>query len=78
MGQSMPLDYWDNAIRYRSKPDQIAGVDGPVIEFTTFELRSPGPDGKFGTADDIVMRDGVFLTPEEVAKEAIAKTPSDH
>ena len=77
-GQDMPADFWDNQIKYRSNPDQVAGVDMPVIEFTTFELRSPGPDGKFGTADDIVMRDGIFLTPEEVAKQTRVKPPSNH
>jgi len=77
-GQGMPGDFWDNAIKYRSNPDQVAGVDITVIELTSFELRSPGPDGKLGTADDIVMRDGVFLTPAEVAKQSLDKTPADH
>jgi hypothetical protein len=77
-GQAMPVDSWGNPIKYRSNPDQVAGVDIPVIELTSFELRSPGPDGKLGTADDIVMRDGVFLTPAEVAKQSLAKIPSDH
>jgi len=78
MGQPMPTDYWENRIRYRGYVDQVAEAgDGPVIHVATFELRSPGPDGKIGTADDIVMRNGIFLTPEEVAREALAKTPGD-
>lgn len=45
--------------------------DAPGIEFHNFELRSAGPDGIFGTADDIVMRDGVFCTNPGVLKRPL-------
>jgi type II secretory pathway pseudopilin PulG len=41
------------------------------ITFNNFELRSAGPDGKMGTDDDIIMRDGIFFTSSEV-KRAVA------
>jgi len=49
----------------------------PGIEFQNFELRSAGPDGIFGTADDIVMRDGVFCTNPRVIKRPIDKEAQD-
>lgn len=39
-----------------------------AISPTNFTLRSAGPDGKMGTEDDIVMRDGVFVANTEVKK----------
>lgn len=41
----VPLDPWDNAYRYEYHP-----VDG---EDTKPKITSAGPDGKFGTEDDI-------------------------
>lgn len=40
----------------------------PGIAITNFILRSAGPDGKLETEDDIIMRDGVFVTNTEVRK----------
>jgi type II secretory pathway pseudopilin PulG len=45
------------------------------ITFNNFELRSAGPDGKMGTDDDIIMRDGIFFTSSEI-KKAIAPASS--
>jgi hypothetical protein len=57
--------------------DSPVGDDSPGIEFHSFELRSPGPDGILGTADDIVMLDGVFCTNPRVLKHPVDKNPSD-
>lgn len=42
------------------------GVTG--VPFTNFTLKSAGPDGKMDTEDDMVMRDGVFVTNTEVKR----------
>jgi hypothetical protein len=39
-----------------------------AISTTNFTLRSAGPDGKMGTEDDVVMRDGIFITNTEIKK----------
>jgi Type II secretion system (T2SS), protein G len=41
-GPTSLLDSWGNAIRFRSDP-------------ADFEIRSAGPDGKFGTEDDFAI-----------------------
>jgi hypothetical protein len=33
------------------------------LAFTNYELRLPGPDKIPGTDDDLLMTDGVFVTP---------------
>lgn len=43
------------------------------ITLHNFELRSNGPDGVADTEDDIIMRDGIFYTAEEVKKMASLK-----
>jgi hypothetical protein len=35
----------------------------PGLAFTNYELRLPGPDKILGTDDDLLMIDGVFVTP---------------
>jgi hypothetical protein len=35
----------------------------PGFAFTNYELRLPGPDKILGTDDDLLMTDGVFVTP---------------
>jgi hypothetical protein len=54
-----------NAKDIRGK--DIKGRSPKVVGFTfnNFELRSAGPDEKMGTDDDIIMRDGVFLTLQQ-------------
>lgn len=51
MTQLVREDGWGNPIIYE--------VTGP----STFRLVSPGPDGRAGTADDIVVENGRTLTP---------------
>lgn len=58
-------------------PDLPSADEGPGIEFHSFELRSAGPDGILGTADDIVMRDGVFCTNPKVITRPIYKDSPD-
>jgi hypothetical protein len=66
-GEPLPQDNWEQAIRYQSYTEALA--DGSIringISFSTFELRSPGPDGKEGTEDDIIMRNGLFLSASQ-------------
>lgn len=37
----------------------------PGFSNTNFTIRSAGPDGKMDTEDDIIMRDGIFVTNRE-------------
>lgn len=80
----LPKDYWGKEIKYQSYTEAIAdaslrGASGPLrgtgIPFNNFELRSAGPDGKEGTDDDIIMRDGIFLTVSELKKQPVALDP---
>ncbi|MFL6215768.1 MAG: type II secretion system protein GspG [Blastocatellia bacterium] len=79
----VPADYWEKAIRYQSYLEPLARNDGlrtpgkPPIQYSTFELRSAGPDGIEGTDDDIIMRDGVFYTSAEIKKLPAVRTSSD-
>ncbi|HYL97994.1 MAG TPA: hypothetical protein VEZ90_03490 [Blastocatellia bacterium] len=50
-----------------------AGESGMLPSSQNFELRSAGPDGIMGTADDIVMLDGVFCKDPKILKEPISK-----
>lgn len=85
--QIMYMSYGESAAVYGNYPadkdpsepgeptlrDLPASDDAPGIEFHNFEIRSAGPDGIFGTADDIVMRDGVFCTDPRVIIRHIDK-----
>jgi|HubBroStandDraft_6_1064221.scaffolds.fasta_scaffold57445_1 hypothetical protein len=84
------VSYAESAAMYSNYPVERGSQDGdspiqdlpgaddpPGIEFHNFELRSAGPDGIFGTADDIVMRDGVFCTNPKVIKRPIDKDSPD-
>lgn len=81
--ESLPVDYWQKTIRYQSFTEYIADATDPKflgrtgIPFNNFELRSAGPDGKEGTDDDIIMRDGIFYTNAEVKKQPTIRTSSD-
>jgi hypothetical protein len=75
-GESLPADYWDEAVKYQSYAGELADRSIALTGFqnnTKFELRSAGPDGVIGTDDDIIMRDGVFFTNSEVKKQPIAQ-----
>ncbi len=79
LAEEMPADYWEKTIRYQSYPEALANnrLGSATIQFNNFELRSAGADGIEGTDDDIIMRDGVFLTSAELKKLPSARTSSD-
>lgn len=82
---ALPSDYWENEIQYQSYTEAIAintedrrDKSPKVIGLpvNNFELRSAGPDEKMGTDDDIIMRDGVFLTNAETKAESVVQGAS--
>jgi hypothetical protein len=59
--QSLPqLDNWEHAFTYA--PGSVIASKAGAVGFSTYKLVSAGPDGQFGTDDDIVMVDGVVVT----------------
>jgi hypothetical protein len=83
--EPLPTDYWGKDIKYQSYTEAIAdgslrggngSMRGTGIPFNNFELRSAGPDGKEGTDDDIIMRDGIFMTVSELKKQPVALDPA--
>jgi len=55
-----PSDYWENGISYTPIGGVIASR-GSAPSFSGYKLVSAGEDGKFGTADDITMIDGIIV-----------------
>lgn len=53
-------DYWEHNFSYL--PESVIASKGMAISFSNYKLVSAGPDGKFGTADDITMVDGVIVS----------------
>lgn len=60
-----PLDYWQSSLAYTTA-SLIASKDGPP-GFSNYQLVSPGPDAILGTADDLIMRDGMIVSSQEEA-----------
>ncbi|MBO0858193.1 MAG: hypothetical protein J2P21_06990 [Chloracidobacterium sp.] len=52
-------DYWEHNFEY--KPVGVIASKGSAISLSDYKLVSAGPDGKFGTNDDITMIDGVIV-----------------
>ena len=52
-------DYWEHNFEYR--PVGVIASKGAAISLSNYKLFSAGPDGKFGTEDDIIMVDGVIV-----------------
>ncbi len=52
-------DYWENNFEY--KPFDVIASKGLAISLGNYKLVSSGPDGRFGTDDDITMFDGVIV-----------------
>ena len=52
-------DYWEQQFKY-APFGTVASARG-VSAFSSYTLTSAGPDGEFGTADDILMIDGVVV-----------------
>jgi hypothetical protein len=55
-------DYWERNFEY--KPVGVIASKGAAISLSNYKLVSAGPDGKFGTKDDITMIDGVIVESE--------------
>lgn len=56
-------DYWEHSFEY--KPVAVIASNGSGISLSNYKLVSAGPDGIFGTKDDITMVDGVIVEPDE-------------
>jgi hypothetical protein len=54
------IDYWERTFSYL--PESVIASKGMAISFSNYKLISAGPDGKFGTEDDITMVDGVIVS----------------
>ncbi len=52
-------DYWERDFVY--SPVGVIASKGSAFIFSNYKLVSAGPDGKFGTEDDITMIDGVIF-----------------
>jgi hypothetical protein len=52
-------DYWEQNFEY--KPVAVIASKGSGISLSDYKLVSAGPDGRFGTEDDITMIDGVIV-----------------
>jgi hypothetical protein len=52
-------DYWERNFEY--KPVAVIASKGSGISLSNYKLVSAGPDGMFGTEDDITMIDGVIV-----------------
>ena len=64
LGERLPkADYWENEFNYEPFGTVASNATGVIggIGFNSYTLRSAGPDGALGTADDIVMVDGVIV-----------------
>jgi hypothetical protein len=56
-------DYWERNFEY--KPVGVIASKGSAISLSDYKLVSAGPDGMFGTEDDITMIDGVIVESQD-------------
>jgi hypothetical protein len=80
---SLPAEFWTNGIRYRPYTEGVVlnggnGALGVQLVRNDFELKLAGPDGVFGTEDDIFMRDGTFYPNTDVPKTMPSRDPLLH
>lgn len=72
------VDFWENRLKYQATAelaaDSQSGINQTLPTFNQYQLVSPGADGKLGTNDDLVMRDGTIL---KSAKTNILEEPSE-
>ena len=69
--QPLPqLDYWERPFSY--SPGAVVASQGGPVGFSTYRLTSAGPDGQFGTEDDITMIDGVVVTTTPSESDLLA------
>lgn len=74
--QAVPqTDYWGNPVNY--VPTGLVASKDSASVFSNYQLTSAGPDGEFGTADDIRMVDGVIVSgaDESAAAAVVSVTP---
>lgn len=73
--ESIPhSDYWGTEFKYT--PYGTVASRGNAVSFSNYTLTSAGPDGEFGTSDDIVMIDGVIVDkPSETDLPASVLAP---
>lgn len=60
-------DEWGKALRYRPTGELAAANPAAAPMLTQYSIVSAGEDGEFGTADDLVLQDGVFVPPPQPA-----------
>jgi hypothetical protein len=65
------LDYWDHEFVYTPMSPEVASRGTPV-PFQNSQIVSRGADGVLGTADDLVMMDGI-ITRGPAQNEALTK-----
>jgi hypothetical protein len=83
---SLPAEFWTSSIKYRPYTEGVAATTFPngrngsvgVVVFNDFELKLAGPDGAFGTEDDIFMRDGTFYPNTDAPKTMPSRAPVLH
>lgn len=71
------VDLWENPLKYQVT-SEVAAVDGqmgehqPVVlpSLNQYQLVSPGPDGKLGTIDDLVMSNDIIISPHKLSISA--------
>jgi hypothetical protein len=60
-------DHWENKLDYQTSSeiaaDSKSEVNQSPMVFNQYQIVSPGPDGKMGTDDDMVMRDDIIVSP---------------
>jgi hypothetical protein len=70
-----PSDYWENQFQY-APFGTVASRNNAPGSFSNYTFASAGPDGEFGTSDDIFMIDGVIVDkPSESGLPASLLTP---
>jgi hypothetical protein len=67
-------DYWEKQFKYA--PFSTVASRNNALGFSNFTLASAGPDGEFGTSDDILMIDGMVVDqPSETELPASLLAP---
>jgi len=66
-------DYWEHSFEYN--PISVVASKGTGASWTNYTLRSAGPDGKYGTEDDIIMVDGVIVDSHD-EPDSVVESPA--
>lgn len=77
------VDFWENHLKYQVT-SEVAAIDGQMGEHQSvalpslnqYQLVSPGPDGKLGTIDDLIMSNDIIMSPHKVNISA-AEEPTE-